>query len=108
MLWVLFPFYMGTYLMHWVHRIEDTDALDIVGYYYLFNSPKVRTQYNKGQYQCGYEKENTEDEEVNKDSVDPSESSHLPNIKKTWHTSPLMAPEGSHFLYYHKKGQIRV
>ena len=22
-----------TYFMHWAHRIEDTDALDVVGYY---------------------------------------------------------------------------
>ena len=30
--------------MHWAHRIKDADALDIVGYCYLFNSLTVRTQ----------------------------------------------------------------
>ena len=33
--------------MHWTHEIEDTDALDVVGYYHIFNSFAVRMQYNK-------------------------------------------------------------
>ena len=33
-----------TYLVHWAHRIEDTNTLDFDQYYYLFNSPTVGTQ----------------------------------------------------------------
>ena len=29
------PFFMETNFMHWIHGIEDTDAYDVVGYYYL-------------------------------------------------------------------------
>ena len=30
--------------MQWAHGIEDTYGFDVDGYYYLFNSPIVRTQ----------------------------------------------------------------
>ena len=33
--------------MHWTHTTEDTDAFDVVGSYYLFNSLAVRIQYNQ-------------------------------------------------------------
>ena len=36
--------HMETYLMHWAHRIEDTNTLDVDEYYHLFDSPIVRTQ----------------------------------------------------------------
>ena len=39
--------YVEIYLMHWVHRIEDTNTLDVDEYYHLFNSPIVRTQLQK-------------------------------------------------------------
>ena len=35
--------YIEIYLVHWAYRIEDTNALDVDEYYYLFNSPMVRT-----------------------------------------------------------------
>ena len=40
-------FYVETYLMHWAQRIEDTGALDVDVYYYLFIYLAVRTQYNQ-------------------------------------------------------------
>ena len=30
--------------MHWAHRIEDTNTLDVVEYYHLLNSFTVRAQ----------------------------------------------------------------
>ena len=33
--------------MHLAYRIEGTNALDVVGYYYLFGSLNVRVQYNQ-------------------------------------------------------------
>ena len=50
---VFVSFYMETYLMHWTHRIDDTNTLDVDGYYYSFNSPMVRIQYNKRGYLRG-------------------------------------------------------
>ena len=35
MLRVLASFFVETYFVHWAHRIEDTDALSVVGYHYL-------------------------------------------------------------------------
>ena len=52
--WVLFPFYMETYLMHWAHGTEDTNNLDADEYYHLFDSFAVRTQLQQGRYQHGY------------------------------------------------------
>ena len=46
-------FFVETYFMHWDHGIEDTDAPDVVCYYYLFNSLVVRTQYNQRGYVRG-------------------------------------------------------
>ena len=39
--------------MHLVHRIEDNDTPDVVGYYYLFNALAARTQYNQRGYVRG-------------------------------------------------------
>ena len=50
LLQVLASFLMETYFMHWAHGIEEIDALDVVGYYYLFNSLAVRIQYNQRGY----------------------------------------------------------
>ena len=38
---------------HWVHGIEDTNALDVVRYYYLFGSSNVRIQHNQQRYSHG-------------------------------------------------------
>ena len=38
---------METLLVHWAHRIEDTDALDVVKDYYLFGSSNVQIQHNQ-------------------------------------------------------------
>ena len=46
-------FFVETYLMHWAHGIKDTDALDVVGYYYLFNSLAVMIHYNQRGYSRG-------------------------------------------------------
>ena len=56
-LWVLFCFM----LFHsqkpcshaLTHGIEDTDALDVVRYYYLFGSSNVRIQHNQWRYLLG-------------------------------------------------------
>ena len=45
-----FCFLLCGNLAHWAYRIEDTDVLDVVGYYYLFNSLAVRIQYNQRGY----------------------------------------------------------
>ena len=47
------PFFMEIYFMHWAHGIEDTDTLDVVGYYCLSNSLAVRIQYNHRGYSRG-------------------------------------------------------
>ena len=51
LLLVLFGFslspYMETSLMHWAHRIEDTNALYIARDHYLFGSLNVQIQYSQ-------------------------------------------------------------
>ena len=43
--------------MHWAHGIEDTDAFDVFGCYYLFNSLAMRIPYNQREYsKCALEK----------------------------------------------------
>ena len=54
-------FYTETWFIHWDHRIKDTNTLDVDEYYYLLNSFVVRFHYNKGGYQHGYGKEDTEE-----------------------------------------------
>ena len=39
-----------TWLVHWAHRIEDTNAFDVVRYYYLFSFVVVRIQYKQRGY----------------------------------------------------------
>ena len=47
-------FSVEAYFMHWAHGIEDINALDVVEYYYLFNSLAVRRiQYNQRRYSRG-------------------------------------------------------
>ena len=48
-----FPCHRKTSLMHWAHRIEDTNSSDVVRYGYLFKSMAVRIQYNQGKYSRG-------------------------------------------------------
>ena len=33
--------------MHWAHGVEDTDAVDVVGYSYLFHSLAMGIWYNQ-------------------------------------------------------------
>ena len=39
--------YIEIYLVHWAHRIEGTNTLNVDVYYHLFNSPIVRTQLQR-------------------------------------------------------------
>ena len=50
-------FYKETCLVHWAHRIEDTGALDVDEFYYLFIYLSVRTQYNQRGYLRGCQRE---------------------------------------------------